>query len=91
MRAKFDDSIRKGETTKVTGKVLRGDAPVKSAKIRIVWISNKGKIKELGVTRTNSKGRYTIKVAPTRSGTLKIAATSSGQKDVIERPITVKR
>lgn len=91
LRAKFDNTIKKGETTKVTGKVLRGDDPVKSAKIRVVWISSKGKVKELGITRTNSKGRYAIKVAPTRSGTLKIVATSSGQKDVIQRPITVKR
>ena len=91
LRAKFDSTIRKGDPTKVTGKVLRGDDPVKNAKVRVVWISSKGKVKELGVTRTNAKGRYSLKVYPTRSGTLKIAATNSGQKDVIKRPITVKR
>jgi len=91
LRVNFDTTIRKGETVKITGKVLRGDDPVGSAKIRITWISSTGKVKELGTTRTNSKGRYTVKATPTKSGTIKVAASADGQKVVVKRPITVKR
>lgn len=91
LRTSFDTRIRAGESTAVSGKVLRGDAAVRGAKIRVSWISPSGKVKELGVTRTNATGRYVVKVAPTRSGTLRITATSSGQKDTIKRSITVVR
>ena len=91
LRASFDDRIRKGESTKVTGKVLRGDAPVSGARLAITWISQTGRTTDLGVTRTNAKGNYATTVTPTRSGTLRITATSEGQKAVIKRPITVNR
>ena len=91
LRAAFDDRIRKGESTKVTGKVLRGDAAVTGARVTITWISPTGTTKALGVTSTNAQGRYAVSVSPTRSGTLRITATSEGQKDVIKRPITVRR
>lgn len=90
LRASFDDRIRKGESTKVTGKALRGDAPIAGARIAITWISSTGRSKDLGVSRTNTKGTYAITVAPPRSGTLRITATSEGQKAVIKRPITVR-
>ena len=89
--ATFDDRIRKGDSTKVTGKVLRGDTAVADARVAVTWISSTGKTKALGVTRTNAKGRYAISVTPTRSGTLRITATSEGQRAVIKRPIMVRR
>ena len=91
LSASYDARIRKGESTKVTGKVLRGDKAVAGARVTISWISPAGKTKTLGTTRTNAKGRYAIRVSPTKSGTLRITATSEGQKATIKRPITVRR
>ena len=90
LRASFDALIRQGETTTVAGRVLRGDRPVIGARVTVSWISPTGKIKALGSTKTNAKGRYTVTVSPTKSGTLRITATSEGQKAVIKRPITVR-
>jgi hypothetical protein len=90
LRASFDDSIRKGASTTVSGKVLRGEDAVASAKVNITWISSTGNKRDLGTTRTNAKGRYSITVTPTKSGTLRITAQSEGQKAVIKRAITVR-
>lgn len=87
----FDGRIRKGESTKVAGKVLRGDKVVSGARVTVSWISSAGKVKTIGSTRTNTKGRYAVSVTPTKSGTLRITATSEGQKATIKRPITVRR
>ena len=89
LTAAFDSRIRKGDSTKVTGKVLRGDNAVPGARVAITWISSSGTTKALGTTRTNAKGRYAVSVSPTKSGTLRITATSEGQRAVIKRPITV--
>lgn len=90
LRASFADPIRRGDATVVTGKALRGDSAVAGAKVSITWVSSTGTTKALGTTRTNAKGRYAISVTPTRSGTLRITATSEGQRAVIARPITVR-
>ena len=90
LRASFDDRIRKGEATTVTGKVLRGDAGVAGARVTVTWISTTGNTKALGATSTNARGRYGVSVSPTKSGTLRITATSEGQKAVIKRAITVR-
>ena len=90
LTATFDSRIRKGDSTKVTGKVLRGDNAVPGARVAITWISSSGTTKALGTTRTNAKGRYAVSVSPTKSGTLRITATSEGQRAVIKRPITVR-
>lgn len=90
LRAGFDDRIRKGESTKVTGRVLRGDASVESARVTIRWISPSGTTKDLGVARTNAQGRYSLQVFPAKSGTLRIKAVSEGQQAVVKRPITVR-
>jgi len=91
LRASFDDPIRRGESTKVTGKVLRGDNAVAGAQVTVTWVSSTGSTKALGATRTNAKGRYAVSVSPSRSGTLRITVTSEGQRAVIARPITVRR
>lgn len=90
LTATFDNRIRKGDSTKVTGKVLRGDNAVPGARVAVSWISSSGTTKALGTTRTNAKGRYAVSVSPTKSGTLRITATSEGQRAVIKRPITVR-
>ena len=90
LTATFDSRIRKGDSTKVTGKVLRGDNAVPGARVAITWISATGTTKSLGTTKTNAKGRYSLAVNPKKSGTLRITATSEGQKAVIKRPITVR-
>ncbi|MGA1667186.1 MAG: glycosyl hydrolase family 18 protein [Candidatus Nanopelagicales bacterium] len=91
LRVNFDSKIRKGESTKVYGKVLRGDDGVFGAKVTVTWISSTSKKKNLGATRTDTKGKYALKVTPPRSGTLRITATSEGQKVIVKRPITVTR
>ena len=90
LRAKFDGSIRKGKSTTVTGKVLRGDDAVASAKVNVTWISSTGNKRDLGTTRTNASGKYSITVTPKKSGTLRITAKSEGQKAVVKKPITVR-
>ena len=90
-RVNFDSKIRKGEPTRVYGKVLRGDKAVSDAKVTITWISSTSKTKALGSTRTDAKGKYSLKVTPPKSGTLRITAISEGQKVIIKRSITVKR
>jgi hypothetical protein len=64
-----------------------GQAFVKSA----AYAAAKGKQRDLGATRTNAKGRYSLRVSPPNSGTLRIMATSEGQRDTIRRTITVRR
>jgi spore germination protein YaaH len=91
LRASFKDRIRKGESTRVTGRVLRGDKGVQSARVTVRWISAKGNKRDLGATRTTAEGRYSLRVSPPNSGTLRIMATSEGQRDTIRRPITVRR
>lgn len=90
LTATFDGRIRKGDSTKVTGKVLRGDTAVAGARITVTWISSTGTTKALGTTKANAQGRYAISVSPTKSGTLRVTATSEGQKATIKRPITVR-
>lgn len=90
LTATFDGRIRKGDSTKVTGKALRGDTAVAGARITVTWISSTGTAKALGTTKANAQGRYAISVSPTKSGTLRITATSEGQKAIIKRPITVR-
>ena len=90
LRANLNSSIRKGDSTKVYGKVLRGDRGVSGAKVTLTWISSTSKRKELGSARTDAKGKYSLKVTPRKSGTLRITATSEGQRAVINRPITVR-
>jgi spore germination protein YaaH len=90
LRASFDDVIRKGKSTTVSGKVLRGDSGVEGAKVNVTWISSTGSKRDLGTTRTNAKGRYSLAASPTKSGTLRITAKSEGQKAVVKRPISVK-
>ena len=90
LRANFDDRIRKGQSTTVSGKVLRGDDAVASAKVNVTWISATGNKVDIGTTRTNAKGRYSITVTPKKSGTLRIKARSEGQEAVVKRPITVR-
>ena len=87
--ANFVSPITKGTTAKVSGKVLRGTDPVVGARIRIAWISSGGKVKDLGTTQTNARGRYSLAVTPPKTGTLRITATSEGQKTVVKKPITV--
>jgi len=89
LRASFDNRIRKGESTKVYGKVLRGDKAVEGARVSVTWISTSGNKRDLGATRTTAKGKYTVKVTPPKSGTLRITATSQGQKVIIKRAIAV--
>jgi hypothetical protein len=91
LTASFDSRIRKGDSTKVTGKVLRGDTAVVGARVTVTWISSTGAKKALAATKTNAKGRYAVTVTPTKSGTLRITATSEGQKAIIKRPIAVRR
>ena len=90
LTAAFDSPIRKGTSTTVAGKVTRGTAGVESARIRVAWISSAGKGKELGAGTTNARGRYSVTITPTRSGTIRITATSLGQKAVAKKPITVR-
>ena len=90
VRVNFDDVIRKGQSTKVYGRVLRGDTAVLGARVTITWISSTSQTRDLGTTRTNAEGRYSLTVRPPRSGTLRITATSEGQKAVVKRPITVR-
>jgi spore germination protein YaaH len=90
LRAKFDDRIRKGESTRVTGRVLRGDKAVQGARVTVRWISSSGNTRDLGATRTKADGRYTLRVTPPRSGTLRIQAKSEGQQATIRRSITVR-
>ena len=91
LRASFDDRIRQGQSTRVTGRVLRGGSAVKDARVTVRWISTKGKVRDLGSTRTNARGRYAIRVTPPRTGTLRIQARSEGQKATVKRTITVRR
>jgi len=91
LRANFDSTIRKGESTRIYGKVLRGDEAVSGAKVTVTWISSTSKTKALGSARTDAKGKYSLKVTPPKSGTLRITASSEGQKATIKRSITVKR
>lgn len=91
VKASFDDAIRAGTSTKVSGKVLRGAKEVAGARVAIAWLSSTGTKRDLGTTRTNDAGRYSLSVKPPRSGTLRITATSQGQKATVKRPITVKR
>lgn len=91
VRVNFDNTIRKGESTRVHGKVLRGDAAVAGAKVAVTWISATSTQKALGTVRTSATGRYSLTVQPPKSGTLRITATSEGQKVVVKRPITVGR
>ena len=91
VRVNFDDRIRKGQSTKVYGKVLRGDMTVKGAKVTVSWISSTSKKKDLGATRSDAQGKYSLTVMPPKSGTLRITATSEGQKVIVKRAITVKR
>lgn len=86
----FDSPIRKGKSVAVTGKVMRGTTRVEGARIRVVWISSAGKVKELGTGVTNARGRYSVTVTPTRSGTLRTVASSAGQRVSVVKPITVR-
>jgi spore germination protein YaaH len=90
LRTKFDDRIRAGESTRVSGRVLRGDEAVSGARVTVRWISSSGKKRDLGATRTGTNGRYALRVTPPRSGTLRIQARSEGQQATIRRPITVR-
>ncbi|MFM1965306.1 MAG: hypothetical protein RL134_1031 [Actinomycetota bacterium] len=90
VRVIFDDVIRKGESTKVYGRVLRGDRAVSGARVTITWISSTSQTRDLGTTRSSAEGRYSLSVRPPRSGTLRITATSEGQRAVVKRPITVR-
>jgi hypothetical protein len=88
--ATFDGQIREGKTTRVTGNVTRGDQPVECAKVRVTWIRS-GATTALGATCTNIKGRFARDVNPPRSGTLRIIASSWGQKACLSKPIVVIR
>jgi hypothetical protein len=90
LTATFDSRIRKGESTKVAGRVLRGDNAVSDTHVTVTWVSSKGTTRALGSAKTSAKGRYAITVAPTKSGTLRIVARSEGQRTAIHRPITVR-
>jgi spore germination protein YaaH len=90
LTATFDSRIRKGESTKVAGRVLRGDNAVSDTHVTVTWVSSKGTTRALGSAKTSAKGRYAITVAPTKSGTLRIVARSEGQRTAINRPITVR-
>lgn len=91
LRARFDARIRAGDTTRITGRVLRGDKGVQGARVTVRWISASGAKRDLGATRTQSDGRYALRVKPPRSGTLRIQAKSEGQLATIRRPIDVRR
>ena len=91
LRASFDSSVRLGTSTTVAGKVLRGTSPVSGARVSVTWVSRAGKTKSLASGLTNAKGRYALTVAPSRSGTLRITATSEGQRASVSKPITVIR
>ncbi|MBM3690000.1 MAG: hypothetical protein FJW80_10200 [Actinobacteria bacterium] len=83
--------MRLGQSTRVSGKVTRDSSAVTDARIRVTWISNSGKVKELGVTQTSAFGRYSLAVTPPRSGTLRVTARSEGQHSSVSNPITVRR
>ncbi|MFM8597538.1 MAG: glycosyl hydrolase family 18 protein [Mycobacterium sp.] len=91
LTAGFDSSVRAGKSTDVTGRVLRGGEPVANAKVRVVWVSSTGNVKELGTGATSARGRYSVTVSPTRSGTLRITAKSQGQAASVVKPIAVRR
>jgi spore germination protein YaaH len=91
VRASFDDVIRQGSSTKITGRVLRGDKAVEAARVNVTWISASGNKRDLGNARSNSLGKFALQVTPPRSGTLRITATSQGQTAIIKRSITVKK
>ena len=91
LRATFDSPIRKSSSTKVTGRVLRGDARVAGASVQVSWVSASGRTVALGSTRTNARGDYAIKVSPTRSGSLRVTAASEGQRTSVAKPIVVRR